>query len=901
MIFSNLSNFEIDAYNVTLLIVQQNGWGGIAFNSCNNVAFKGATISYSINTGSQGVITKIGSDPNGNTYYEIMVDAGYTTNLPGGPVIMVGRSNGIRPLTYDIYSQTLEQLGGNMVRAHFGSNILSWPVVTGDCVAYHGGGGGSPNLEVNACVNCLFQDLTFWPNSAWCAMREDASSGDKFYHDTITYGPVPTGAVYPPLITTASGLQCLGDSVGPDIENCLFEGTTDDGFDLRGYGFGDVTAVNGNVITCSVQFHANDAIRMSDSNGGYDDATVTAASGSGPYQLTLNHAPAIHAGAGITCKASNPGLNCPGYKIINTTVRNNRARGILAKGDNGLIQGCTLENNTIAGIQLGVEGGWAFDEPDYVHNVSIFNNTIIGSNDASYYPGHAGGIWITGVGYGAQGNRNITISNNLFEGVYGYNIGIHETQGLVIAGNRFVHAGEYNVGAPNLISFSSVGDVWFSGNSVIDQGPYLTQMVNPGNEAVTKGLPAGILTCPDIDYSGGLTAQGLALNGGAAISGTALVLTDGSGGEARSAFYQSPVNVQSFSTSFSFQLTNAAADGFTFCIQNSGPAAVGLPGGGLGYAGMNNSAAVKFDLYSNGGEGVNSTGFYSGGAMPYTPSIDLSSSNVNLHSGDTINVFITYDGSTLTVTEIDTVTNAQATQNYTVNIPQLVEGNTAYAGFTGGTGGSSAVEKILAWSYSYNSPGIGTGLTGSYFNNQTLSGSATITRLDSQVNFDWGTGSPDPSVAGDHFSARWTGRVQATASGNYIFSTVSDDGVRLWINGARVINNWTDHGPAMDKSGPIFLTAGQMVDITMDYYEDAGGAVAKLYWTPPGPGSVSAPIPQSQLYPSAGLVSGCHLPRGTTVRARQMSGRFGSLDSPRDQCTDLDLVGRCKSTMGCDQ
>ena len=121
------------------------------------------------------------------------------------------------------------------------------------------------------------------------------------------------------------------------------------------------------------------------------------------------------------------------------------------------------------------------------------------------------------------------------------------------------------------------------------------------------------------------------------------------------------------------------------------------------------------------------------------------------------------------------------------------------------------------------------------------------------MNFDWSAGSPDPSLAADHFSARWTGQVQATTSGNYVFSTVSDDGVRLWINGAQVINHWTDHSTTTDTSGPIALTAGQKVDIKMEYYENTGGAVAKLYWTPPG--LVSAPIPQSQLYP-AGLVSG---------------------------------------------
>ena len=60
---------------------------------------------------------------------------------------------------------------------------------------------------------------------------------------------------------------------------------------------------------------------------------------------------------------------------------------------------------------------------------------------------------------------------------------------------------------------------------------------------------------------------------------------------------------------------------------------------------------------------------------------------------------MTYDGTTLNVTITDTVTQATASQSYAVNIPSLVGGNTAYVGFTGGTGDLTAVQKILNWTY----------------------------------------------------------------------------------------------------------------------------------------------------------------------------------------------------------
>ena len=110
--------------------------------------------------------------------------------------------------------------------------------------------------------------------------------------------------------------------------------------------------------------------------------------------------------------------------------------------------------------------------------------------------------------------------------------------------------------------------------------------------------------------------------------------------------------------------------------------------------------AIKFDLYNNAGEGNDSTGLYTDGATPTIPAIDLSSSGINLHSGDIFNVQMTYDGTTLTVVITDTATNASATQTYTVHIPAVVGGPTAYVGFTGGSGGSSAIQEILNWSYS---------------------------------------------------------------------------------------------------------------------------------------------------------------------------------------------------------
>lgn len=205
------------------------------------------------------------------------------------------------------------------------------------------------------------------------------------------------------------------------------------------------------------------------------------------------------------------------------------------------------------------------------------------------------------------------------------------------------------------------------------------------------------------NYGGGFTSSGLTLNGGATISGSALQLTDGGTSEARSAFFNSTVNVQSFVTDFTFQLISASADGFTFTIQGNNPAALGAGGGSLGYGpsssspGIPNSVAVKFDLYSNSGEGNNSTGLYTNGSSPTVPATTIS--GVSLHSGDVLQAHLAYDGSKLTLQITDTKTGAAFTQTFSINIPGTVGGTSAYVGFTAGTGGLSSTQNILTWRY----------------------------------------------------------------------------------------------------------------------------------------------------------------------------------------------------------
>src|SRR5207247_819132 len=217
---------------------------------------------------------------------------------------------------------------------------------------------------------------------------------------------------------------------------------------------------------------------------------------------------------------------------------------------------------------------------------------------------------------------------------------------------------------------------------------------------IQSGMPA-------INFGSGFTAGGMVLNGNTTLNGARLRLTDGGGSEAGSGWYPVAVNVQTFTTDFSLQITpgtTPTADGMTFTIQNAGTNALGPAGGGLGYgwngSGVTQSVAVKFDLYPNVSEGWDSTGIYTNAASPTTPFVDMTNTGIDLHSGHVLNVHMSYDGSNLAMSITDNVVNKSFATSWPINIPATVGGNTAFVGFTGGTGGNTAIQDILNWTYS---------------------------------------------------------------------------------------------------------------------------------------------------------------------------------------------------------
>jgi hypothetical protein len=123
-------------------------------------------------------------------------------------------------------------------------------------------------------------------------------------------------------------------------------------------------------------------------------------------------------------------------------------------------------------------------------------------------------------------------------------------------------------------------------------------------------------------------------------------------------------------------------------------------------------------------------------------------------------------------------------------------------------------------------PTIG-GWRGEYFNNANLAGSPRLVRDDANLDFDWGFGSPAPSIPVDFFSARWV-RSFFLPAGTYRFYALADDGVRVWVNGELIINEWSA-ATGRTYSAARQLDAGS-VQVRVEYFEARQIAKLRVWW-----------------------------------------------------------------------
>ncbi|GEL12044.1 beta-glucosidase [Flavobacterium glycines] len=130
--------------------------------------------------------------------------------------------------------------------------------------------------------------------------------------------------------------------------------------------------------------------------------------------------------------------------------------------------------------------------------------------------------------------------------------------------------------------------------------------------------------------------------------------------------------------------------------------------------------------------------------------------------------------------------------------------------------------------YLFTSDGSHNGLKGEYFNNRELEGTPALTRIDSQLEFDW-PWAPGDGVNVDDFSIRWTGYIQSDKAFDGWLGLSSDDGIRMWIDDQLVIDNWTK-GATSIVTTPKNIEAGKKYKVRIEMWEGGWGARAHLRW-----------------------------------------------------------------------
>ena len=506
----NLKNAEVDAYKVELAMTDLKDC--VVFENCQNVVFRGATVHYAVPHTGQGKILALGSDTEGN-YYDVQLDAGYPQDADfKGAYIIDPVTRHFKPGNSDMTAKSVTPLdvpgltAPGKVRLRwdgdYGLPKNHWNVAVGDYVVCRGP--GNTMLKDDGCDNCTFQDLMFYWGGVFGFFDIGGGRGNRFLHDTITYGPKPPGAVNAPLLSqSADGLHSPDARVGPDIERCLFEGNCDDGFAIHGY-YEPVAASIGTSLTVkprggSTMFGPGEPIRVqNDKTGFIADATVTAAAPApdspGAFVLTLDKP--INAPDGSL--AADPARCGRGYKIIGNTVRNHRARGMLLKADDGLVQGNLVDGSTIAGIVVSPE---APDEAGYSHHVRIIGNTLRNTGYATTGSWAPYAAAVTIYGNGSIGNQDIVIAGNTFDSIHGANLEVRYARGVTIRSNRFLNTHQMpcdNGSGPGIDPaavawLGDCADVTLSDNWVRNQGPYGKHLLTVTPSAVNvNGGKTGI-------------------------------------------------------------------------------------------------------------------------------------------------------------------------------------------------------------------------------------------------------------------------------------------------------------------------------------------------------------------------------------------------------------------------
>ncbi len=132
-----------------------------------------------------------------------------------------------------------------------------------------------------------------------------------------------------------------------------------------------------------------------------------------------------------------------------------------------------------------------------------------------------------------------------------------------------------------------------------------------------------------------------------------------------------------------------------------------------------------------------------------------------------------------------------------------------------------------------------------YFSNPWLVGEPVLVRTETDINYDWGAGSPAANVPANNFSVRWSTNVSFEANDNFTFSATSEDGVRAWVDGGLILDQWKEQSPST-VTASRYVTQG-MHPVIVEYFKGVGNGSIKFSWQRAG----GSAVPTATLVPGA--------------------------------------------------
>ncbi len=428
---------------------------------CRNVLLEGATLRLAVPAATQGRVKAIGTDETG-PYCDWQVDAGYSDQI--NPVksmidVIDQHTRRLKVQTGDFSPASSDSMGPGLFRLRFKRDLPRFE--TGDWL-FTRIEAGSVICHVDGCENVTLSGLTLQNGGFGTFFETGGAGGNHYLHCRVTYGPKPAGATEDEVFSCgADGFHSTETALGPDIEDCDFDGVYhDDCIAIHG-SFQKVIGSSGATLTLdgrADQYAPNEPIRISDGKGFFEQATCLAVKRPG-------------------AKANNPHRCGRGFKVLRCHLGNTRSRGILVKGDDGLIDGCTIEGCGMSAISIGPEYYWG--EANYCWNVTVSNNVI---RNCVKRNGDDGTIFVHGDG--AIGNRHIVIRNNLFDADYGQSImKLEWADGLEVTQNRVIRPFELPLQKPgHVIELAHDRNVTIEGNIVEQPGPAAGSTVGVGED-----------------------------------------------------------------------------------------------------------------------------------------------------------------------------------------------------------------------------------------------------------------------------------------------------------------------------------------------------------------------------------------------------------------------------------